>query len=147
MAKKKSKKNAKKVEEIQTEQTEVDQKDPKVKEIDLSGLTLNDLIGLQNALPAIIEQARLCEKAILRERMIALAAESGFEISEVFDDSPEDISKEEKKRRKQIGFVKAKYLNPNKSEQTWSGRGRKPKWADEYIKQGGDLKDMLINSE
>lgn len=112
-----------------------------VKHIDLSELSLTDLIGLQNALPAIIEQAKQTEKAALIEKMETLAAESGFELSEIFNEKPE------KKKRKQIGFVKAKYINPENAEQTWTGRGRKPKWATEYLKQGGKLKELLINPE
>lgn len=114
-----------------------------VKHIDLSDLSLTDLIGLQNALPAIIEQAKQTEKATLRQKMEALAAESGFELSEVLNDEP----KTKKKKRKQIGFVKAKYINPDNTEQTWSGRGRKPKWAASYIKNGGKLEELLINPE
>lgn len=121
--------------------TDIVKEEDGVKHIDLSELSLTDLIGLQNALPAIIEQAKLTEKAALIEKMEALAAESGFELSDVFDEKPK------KKKRKQIGFVKAKYINPENAEQTWTGRGRKPKWAAEYLKQGGKLKELLINPE
>ena len=117
-----------------------------VKHIDLSELTLIDLLGLQEALPQIIEQAKLTEKATLRRKMEALAAESGFELSEVLGVDGEEES-EPKKKRKQIGFVKAKYINPENMEQTWSGRGRKPKWATAHIKNGGKLEDLLINQE
>ncbi len=118
-----------------------------VKQIDLSELTLIDLIGLQNALPAIIEQAKQSEKAILQQKIAALAAESGFELSEVFDTTLIAPEKETKKKRKQIGFVKAKYHNPENPEQTWTGKGRKPKWATLHLKEGGDLQDLLINPE
>jgi len=112
-----------------------------VKHIDLSELSLTDLIGLQNALPGIIEKAKQTEKQSLIEKMEALAAESGFELSEVFDNKPK------KKRKKQIGFVKAKYSNPENMEQTWTGRGRKPKWVTAHIKNGGSLKELLISPE
>ena len=115
--------------------------------IDLSGLSISDLMALQNALPGIIEQAKLSEKALLREKIATMAAESGFELSEIFDDSEDDSADTDKKKRKQIGFVKAKYHNPNDVEQTWSGRGRKPKWAEEFLQAGGTLKELLINPE
>ena len=121
--------------------TDIVKEEDGVKHIDLSELSLIDLLGLQNALPAIIEQAKLTEKAALIEKMEALAAESGFALSEVFNDKPE------KKKRKQIGFVKAKYINPENTEQTWTGRGRKPKWAAQFLKNGGTLEELLINPE
>lgn len=120
-----------------------------VKQIDLSGLTLHDLLALQNALPEIIEEAKKGEKDILRQRMAAMAAESGFALEELFDEEDFDIdpADEIKKKRKQIGFVKAKYVNPEDSDQTWSGRGRKPKWAAQHVKDGGKLTDLLIHPE
>jgi len=114
-----------------------------VKEIDLSGLSLAELIELQKILPSIIETAKLNEKAILRVKMEALAAESGFELAELFAVEPE----KKPKKSKQIGFVKAKYQNPENTEQTWTGRGRKPKWATQHIKDGGTLEELLINPE
>jgi len=121
--------------------TDIVKEEDGIKHIDLSELSLTDLLGLQNALPAIIEQAKQTEKAALIEKMEALAAESGFELSEVFND------KAEKKKRKQIGFVKAKYINPEDADETWTGRGRKPKWATKHLKNGGTLEDLLINPD
>ena len=113
-----------------------------MKEIDLSKLPLTELVKLQKALPALIAAAKKNEKAILREKMEALAAESGFELAEVIGTKAEP-----KKKSKQIGFVKAKYNNPKNIEQTWTGRGRKPKWAEKHLKDGGTMNDLLINPE
>ena len=126
-------------------------KEENVKQIDLSGLTLHDLLALQNALPEIIEEAKKGEKESLRQRMAAMAAASGFELDELFDEddirsgSDSGSKSKSKKKRKQIGFVKAKYVNPEDADQTWSGRGRKPKWATKHLKDGGNLTDLLIN--
>jgi DNA-binding protein H-NS len=32
-----------------------------------------------------------------------------------------------------------------KGDETWSGRGRQPKWVAEHITNGGLLEDLLIN--
>lgn len=111
------------------------------KQIDLSELSLIDLIALQEALPAIIKNAKKNEKENLREKMEALAAASGFDLAELFAVKPK------KKKSKQIGFVKAKYHNLNDTDQTWTGRGRKPKWAAKHIKDGGTLQELLISPE
>ena len=125
--------------------TDIVKEEDGVKHIDLSQLSLTDLLGLQNALPSIIEQAKQTEKAALIEKMEALAAESGFDLSEVFNDKAEPEA--EKKKRKQIGFVKAKYINPENAEQTWTGRGRKPKWVAQHLKKSGKLEELLISPE
>lgn len=32
-----------------------------------------------------------------------------------------------------------------KGDETWSGRGRQPKWVAEHIAAGGKIEDLLIN--
>ena len=36
------------------------------------------------------------------------------------------------------------YRNPKNPKQTWSKRGRQPKWVNEYIAGGGKLEDTRI---
>ena len=57
------------------------------------------------------------ERAALREKISAMAKEHGFEMGELFD-----------KGRKGKGSVAPKYRDPKNSENTWTGRGRMPRW-------------------
>ena len=36
----------------------------------------------------------------------------------------------------------AKYANPDEPAQTWSGRGRRPRWVTEQLEAGRSLEDM-----
>jgi DNA-binding protein H-NS len=45
------------------------------------------------------------------------------------------------------GQVQPKYRNPDKHSETWSGRGRKPKWVEDKLASGKSLDDLLINPE
>ena len=38
----------------------------------------------------------------------------------------------------------AKYVSPKNQTVVWSGNGRRPKWLNDYISSGGNLKDLLI---
>ncbi len=38
----------------------------------------------------------------------------------------------------------AKYANPANSSETWSGRGRKPRWFDAALKSGKKPDDMAL---
>lgn len=38
----------------------------------------------------------------------------------------------------------AKYANPEDSSQTWSGRGRRPRWVTEQIDAGRSLEDLAL---
>ena len=40
--------------------------------------------------------------------------------------------------------VKAKYANPADASQTWSGRGRKPRWVVAHLDGGGAVEDLAI---
>lgn len=40
--------------------------------------------------------------------------------------------------------AQAKYANPNDPDETWSGRGRKPRWIEAALNSGKSLVDLLI---
>ena len=55
----------------------------------------------------------------------------------------------EKKARKttkgrSLGKVPAKYRNPANSKETWTGRGRQPRWMAAEIAKGKKVEDFLI---
>jgi DNA-binding protein H-NS len=37
-----------------------------------------------------------------------------------------------------------KYMSPNNSDLTWTGRGKKPEWMAAWIAKGNDPNDLLI---
>jgi DNA-binding protein H-NS len=57
------------------------------------------------------------ERAALREKMAAMAREHGFDMGELFGT-----------RRNGKGSVAVKYRDPKNPENTWTGRGRMPRW-------------------
>lgn len=52
-------------------------------------------------------------------------------------------STEAKERRK----VAIKYRDPDNPENTWTGRGMRPRWLRERLDAGGELETFLISSE
>jgi DNA-binding protein H-NS len=40
--------------------------------------------------------------------------------------------------------VEPKYRNPDNHAETWTGRGREPKWMEQKIAEGGKKEDFLI---
>ncbi len=81
----------------------------------------------------LIKKKEKTEKEAVRQQMAILAAESGFSIDEILGKGKNTVKR----------IVKAKYKNPD-NDQTWSGRGRKPKWVVAYVENGGDLNDCTI---
>jgi DNA-binding protein H-NS len=74
------------------------------------------------------------ERDELKQRVLAMVKEHGFEISDLFG-----------KGRKAMGTVAVKYRDPQNAENTWTGRGRMPRWLAAATK-GGKVKkeDFLV---
>ena len=66
--------------------------------------------------------------AIVRRELIELAASHGYAIKELIDAEASLGAAKRRKRRSRIQTA-AKYRNPGDKRQTWSGRGRMPRWS------------------
>jgi len=49
-----------------------------------------------------------------------------------------------KKTRKSLGKVAPKYRNPSNADETWTGRGKQPRWLAAYTGGGRNLDEFLI---
>ena len=67
------------------------------------------------------------------DKLEAMAAAQGFKISDLFGGRGG-------KGRK----VAAKYANPDDPSETWTGRGRKPRWLSAKLKDGDRIDKYLI---
>jgi len=97
----------------------------------LKNLPLNKLLSLQEILNEAIEVRRETEKQDLLEKMTVLAAESGYSLNEIMNNKP-----------KKSAVIK--YRNPENFSESWTGRGRKPKWIKHLLDSGKKLDDFNI---
>ena len=103
----------------------------------LDHLSLNELEVLGEKVAQEIEKRRSQVRKEGLEKIKAIAAEYGF--------TPDEIkSLIGSKSTANRGKVAPKYRDPNNSENTWTGRGRKPKWVGELLAAGGDLQAIVI---
>ncbi len=103
--------------------------------VNLSKMSLKDLLTLQEELEQEIANARLRERQEVLSRMEELAQEAGFSMNELVGG----------KGRKGKGSASAaKYANPDNRAETWTGRGRKPNWLVDKLKKGGNIEDYAI---
>jgi DNA-binding protein H-NS len=75
-----------------------------------------------------IERLKIEKQNALRQRILAMVKEHGFEIQDLFG-----------KTRNGKGSVAIKYRDPQNPENTWTGRGRMPRWMVAATK-GGKVK-------
>lgn len=96
-----------------------------------NSLSVDELWILHQEVAAKLTQKMLVQKAHLEERLhrIGLANEA---------------TRFNRKRRP-YPPVRPKYRNPKNPAETWSGRGRLPRWLRPQLRGGRDLDDFLID--
>jgi DNA-binding protein H-NS len=96
---------------------------------------LNDLIA-----KAQLRQDELRKEKVakLREKVHALIKAEGYSFDDIFG------STRGTKTRRVKTPVAPKYRNPANPEQTWSGRGKRPRWFNDALKAGKKEKDLAI---
>ncbi len=120
--------------------------------MDLGTLSLTELRRLQGKVETEIRRRSDTARRTLLKRMQKMAAEEGLSLEDVMEGSaPAAQTKEAAPKRARRATAKKpktppviKYRNPSNPEQGWSGRGRKPQWAVEWIAQGKSLDELAV---
>jgi DNA-binding protein H-NS len=105
--------------------------------IDLKSLNhnqLNDLIGRAQQRQEELAKDKLTK---LRDKIVAMVTAEGFTLDDVFGGG-------RKSSRRTASKVKPKYRNPADPSQTWTGRGKRPRWFNAALSAGKKEKDLLI---
>ena len=105
--------------------------------IDIKSLNhsqLNELISRAQSRQHEMKKEKVTK---LREKIHALIKAEGYSFDDVFGGG-------RGKRRSSGGTVPPKYRNPANPEQTWSGRGKRPRWFNDALKAGKKEKDLLV---
>ncbi|NUS37805.1 MAG: H-NS histone family protein [Lysobacter sp.] len=110
-------------------------------------------------LDALINQARkrkttLSKRkpiAVVRSKLTQLAKAEGYTIAELFGGAahggkPATSTTKARKTTagRKLGKVAAKYRNPANPKETWTGRGKQPRWLASETATGRKLDDFLI---
>ncbi len=103
--------------------------------INVDKLSLKELTDLEARVKRAIVSAQAREKEEFRNEVAALAAKRGISVAEVFGAT---------RGARAGGKVAVKYRNPDNPSDTWTGRGRQPKWLAAAMKKGAKLADFAI---
>ncbi|MGL4414067.1 H-NS histone family protein [Roseinatronobacter monicus] len=102
--------------------------------MDLSTLSLDELKKLHKDVTKAIDsyEDRARKKALAEAE--AVARQHGFTMDQLFGKSVKATR----------AVVAPKYANPADRSQTWTGRGRKPRWVIAALESGKTLDDLSI---
>lgn len=87
--------------------------------------------------------------ASVRAKLKAAAAAEGYTITELFAGksakaAPARKARKAAKKGRRLGKVAPKYRNPANKSETWTGRGKPPRWMAPLLKKGKKKEDFLI---
>ncbi|PKO36415.1 MAG: histidinol phosphate phosphatase [Betaproteobacteria bacterium HGW-Betaproteobacteria-6] len=105
--------------------------------MDISTLSVAQLRDLQQQIPAEIKRREAQEKINVLNELRAIAKTRGYAIEDL-------LGKEVKVKAASGNKVKVKYRHPQNVELEWTGRGRKPKWVEAWVANGGSLDNLLV---
>lgn len=107
--------------------------------MDLSGLSVADLRALQEQVKQTLKDREHEEMTKAREQILAIAQSAGISLKDLLSGSA---------RMKNNGATKAKvavrYRSPSDASLQWTGRGRQPKWVQEWIASGNALDALHV---
>jgi DNA-binding protein H-NS len=105
--------------------------------IDIKNLNqhqLNELISRAESRKHELAKEKIVK---VREKVVALLKTEGFTLEELFSSRGGAV-------RKTRRPAKPKFRNPADHAQTWSGRGKRPRWFSAALTAGKKEKDLLI---
>jgi DNA-binding protein H-NS len=108
------------------------------KKVELESMSLDDLWSPHEKISAILSARIKAEKNELEKRLAVLDRGVGA-ISQ-----PGEALASDAKRRRKYPRVLPKYRNPQTSE-TWSGRGKLPRWLVAAMKSGRKKEEFRIS--
>jgi DNA-binding protein H-NS len=113
-----------------------------MKKLDFDKISLDDLWSLHEQISRVLSSRIAAEKKQLEKRLAQLRKGVKHPVM------PSSRSIETKSDRPRRNYPKVfpKYRNPVEPHDTWSGRGKQPRWLVSALKSGKSIKDFEISA-
>ena len=100
----------------------------------LENMSVVELTQMQARIERMKVEKQNAERVELLQKLATMAKQHGFDIREL-------VGKSGKGKRSKVSI---KYRDPKNPANTWTGRGRTPRWMTAAIKAGKARDDFLI---
>ena len=101
--------------------------------VNVDKMSLKELVDLEARVRRAVANAKERERSDLKNKIASLAENAGFTVTELFGGG-----------RGKGGKVAVKYRNKDNLSETWTGRGRQPKWLAAKLSKGAKLSDFAL---
>jgi DNA-binding protein H-NS len=113
-----------------------------MRKLDLDAMQFDELWQIHEELTKILSDRIVAEKRELEKRLaklnrVEIITEPG---------SPNPLSMPDRAPRRKYPKVLPKYCNPLTPSETWSGRGKQPRWLVAALKTGHKLDEFKIGN-
>lgn len=108
------------------------------KKFDLDAMSVDEMWRLHEKIGQLLSVRLTSEKRELEKRLAKLRREN-----ETHSSSAESAAAPRERRK--YPRVYPKYQNPNEPSETWSGRGKQPRWLAAALKTGHKIEEFMIS--
>lgn len=116
----------------------------------LSAKELDTLINQAKQRKTVLKKRKPI--AAIRKRITDFATLEGYSIAELFAGASSGkaagrtgkAAKAAPQKGRKLGKVPPKYRNPANRAETWTGRGKQPRWLAEQVRKGKKPEEFLI---
>ena len=105
---------------------------------DISNLSVEELRRLTAEAEALIESKKDQEIEDAYNNIIQIAETVGYSLEQFIEYGAQKRKKTTRKA------VEPRYRNKNNAAETWTGRGKQPRWLVAQLEKGAKLEDFLI---
>jgi DNA-binding protein H-NS len=102
---------------------------------DINGLSYAELTELEGKLASLKAEKQSQERTAIKAKLTAMAKEAGFDIHDLFGRARGTVKGSK---------VAPKYRDPKNPANTWTGRGRMPRWLAAATKGSKAKRDDFL---
>ena len=108
---------------------------------DISNLSVAELKHLTSEAEALIESKKEQELDAAYKQVLQIASDHGVSVEELMTRGGKSAKSKSSSTRKPVA---PRYRNPDNQQETWTGRGKQPRWLVAELEKGAKLDDFLI---
>jgi DNA-binding protein H-NS len=110
------------------------------KKLSLDAMSIDEMWRLHEQIIQVLSARLTSEKRELERRLAKLRREKQMPRLE----SQDGQTKEAPRQRRKYSRVVPKYRNPDEPSETWSGRGKRPRWLTSALTTGHSIEEFMI---
>lgn len=112
------------------------------RKLNFDAMSVDEMWQLHEKISRVLSARLNSEKRQLERRLAQLRSEIADVPSDLAQGRP---PKQAAPGRRKYPKVLPKYQNPNEPSETWSGRGKQPRWLVNALREGCTLEEFLMD--